>query len=82
MPTDDMIIYGYFENDTDEGRLELPLTENAGLLDGDTVVNLLVDLYDASPQFIQDQVSVLGVVVNDVDVDIIEISDGRKIKNS
>lgn len=70
-------VYAWFESQQtdEEGALDMRLDA-----DRDAVVYGLRDMYDALPEFIQDQVQSLRVTDDEVDVDIIELSIGRKIR--
>lgn len=70
-------VYAWFESQQtdDEGAMDVRIDA-----DRDKVVYGLRDMYDALPEFIQDQVQSLRVTDDEVDVDIIELSIGRKIR--
>ena len=73
----EMQVYAWFESQhtDDEGAMDVRIDA-----DRDKVVYGLRDMYDALPEFIQDQVQALRVTDDEVDVDIIELSIGRKIR--
>lgn len=70
-------VYARFESQQtdDEGAMDVRIDA-----DRDKVVYGLRDMYDALPEFVQDQVQSLRVTDDEVDVDIIELSIGRKIR--
>ena len=74
---DKINVYGYFQSDELDADGNLNVQVEA---DRDRLVNALVDVYYGLPQFIQDQVQSLGVADSEVDVDITELSAGRKLK--
>lgn len=74
---DKINVYGYFQSDELDADGNLNVQVEA---DRDRLVNALVEVYDGLPQFIQDQVQSLGVADSEVDVDITELSAGKKLK--
>lgn len=64
-------IYAAFENEEQFGDLEI--VSNA---DTETTVDMVQKVYSALPEFIQEQVSALGVSDDDLDYDVLEIVAG------
>lgn len=67
-------ITALFENEEDDGMMSIEVTG-----DMEKIVHGLREAYDALPEFIRDQVQGLTAYDGDTDVDIIELSVGRKI---
>ena len=70
--------YARFENEQtgDEGYSEVNV-----MADLNNAVDVAADVYDNLPEFIKDQVSVLGVTDGDLDIDVLEVSIGRGLLN-
>lgn len=68
--------YARFENSQtgDDGYAEVDLEANFS-----KAVDVMTDTYKALPEFIQEQVSNIGITDGDIDVDIIEIAIGQDI---